>query len=280
MSQLMKQKVSIIIPAFNEEKVIERLLKSLKKQTYKNCEVIVIDDSSVDNTVKIAKQYTPNVYTRKHAERSIQRNFGAGISKGEYLLFLDADMELTPGVVKECVEKIQKDKKSGAIAIPEKSIALTFWEKVKAFERSIYNLEGDSITDAARFFTREAFNKAEGYDESITGPEDWDLPDTIRELGYKQNRIKAIIYHYERVPSPLALARKKYYYGLRAYRYLTKHKISVISAKTIYFLRPVFYKNWARIIIHPVLSLGMMMMLSAELIGGGLGFLMGRIKKL
>lgn len=280
MSQLMKQKVSIIIPAFNEEKVIERLLKSLKKQTYKNCEVIVIDDSSVDNTVKIAKQYTPNVYTRKHAERSIQRNFGAGISKGEYLLFLDADMELIPGVVKECVEKIQKDKKSGAIAIPEKSIALTFWEKVKAFERSIYNLEGDSITDAARFFTREAFNKAGGYDESITGPEDWDLPDTIRELGYKQNRIKAIIYHYERVPSPLALARKKYYYGLRAYRYLTKHKISVISAKTIYFLRPVFYKNWARIIAHPVLSLGMMMMLSAELIGGGLGFLMGRIKKL
>lgn len=276
----MKPKVSVIIPAYNEEQVIERLLLSLENQTYKNCEIIVVDDSSTDNTAKISRKYTTRVFSRKHAERSIQRNFGAKISKGGYLLFLDADMELASTVIEECVKKVSTEENVGAIAIPEVSVAQTFWEKVKAYERSFYNLEGDKITDSARFFTTEAFWKAGGYDESITGPEDWDLPEVIKELGFRQSRILAIIYHYERISSPLALARKKYYYALRTYRYLKKHHIAVVSSKTIYFLRPVFYKNWRIIIVHPILMLGMIFLLTVELFAGGLGFLVGRIKRL
>ncbi|KKR14043.1 MAG: putative beta-1,3-galactosyltransferase [Candidatus Woesebacteria bacterium GW2011_GWA1_39_21b] len=271
-----KPLVSVIIPAYNEEKVIEGLIDSIKKQSHKRIETIVVDDASVDKTVEIAKKFTKLVFTRRHAERSVQRNYGASKAGGEYFLFLDADMELTSDVVKECVELATKNAKIGAIVIPEESVASNYWEKVKAFERSFYNIEGDKITDAARFFPREAFEKVGGYDESITGPEDWDLPDTIRNIGYKIGRINSIIYHYERINSPFKIARKKFYYALKSHRYLKKQNISTFGPKTVYFLRPVFYREWVRILGHPVLSLGMFLMLSLELVYGGLGFFIGK----
>ena len=98
-------------------------------------------------------------------------------------------------------------------------------------------------------------------------------------MGFKIERIKAHIYHRERVPSPLSLAKKKFYYARSAYRYLQKHDIPMVSPKTIYFLRPVFYKNFSRILAHPLLSLAMFIMLSVELIGGALGYILGRIQR-
>lgn len=271
------QLVSVIITTKNEEEVIGRLLESINKQTYKNFEIILVDNNSEDKTVEIAKKMGVRVYIFG-PERSAQRNFGAKKAEGEYLMFLDADMRLSKQVISECVEATNKDELVGGIAIPEKSQAVTFWEKIKAFERSFYNEKGDPITDAARFFKKKVFKKSGGYDETITGPEDWDLPETTIEMGFRIERIKAHMYHRERVPSPLVLAKKKFYYALSAYRYLEKHDIPIIGPKTIYFLRPVFHRNWKKIISHPAMSLAMFIMLSAELIGGALGYIIGRIK--
>lgn len=274
-----KPLISIIIPAYNEEKVIARLLESILNQNYKDIEIIVVDDSSTDNTVTISKKFTSNVYTRKHQERSVQRNFGAKKAKGKYLLFLDADMELSKNVLNECVDLCEPNNKIGSISIPEIPIAKSFWEKVKAHEREIYNLEGDKSTDAARFFPKGVFMKVNGYDEKITGPEDWDLPERVEAAGLKTGRIKSKIKHYERVPNPFKLARKKYYYGLKSHRYFDKHNINVISAKTIYFLRPVFYKNWRILVNKPILTIAMILMLTLEQIAGGMGYIIGKITK-
>lgn len=271
--------VSVIITTKNESKVITRLLTSLKTQSYKNIEIVLIDNNSLDSTKQIARQFTDKVYDFG-PERSAQRNFGAKKASGNLLLFLDADMELSRNVIEECVNSISLNKKFGGVIIPEKSVARTFWEKVKAYERSFYNEKGDEITDAARFFQKSVFNKVGGYDETITGPEDWDLPETIKKLGYKVGRVSTVIYHHERINSPLDLARKKYYYALRAHRYLKKHNISTFSPKTIYFLRPIFYKNFNKISAHPILYIGMFIVLFVQLLGGGLGYLVGRVKKL
>jgi len=271
--------VSVIITTKNEAKVINNLIHSLKEQTYKDLEIILIDNNSRDNTVKIAKKLEIKIYNYG-PERSAQRNFGAKKTKGGFLFFLDADMKLSQTVVEECVKACLIDKKIGAIFVPEKSVAVNFWEKVKAFERSFYNEEGDEITDAARFFKREAFERSGGYDETITGPEDWELTGNIKTLDYKIGRIRSVIYHYERIDSLISLVRKKFYYGLRLHRYLSKQNIPVISPKTIYFLRPVFYKQFDRIIAHPVLSIGMFIMLIMELFAGGMGYLIGTVKRL
>ena len=271
--------MSVIIPTHNEETVIAKNLQAIKNQAYINCEIIVVDDGSTDATVAIAKKYTQYVYPRSHSERSVQRNFGAKKTNGEYLLFLDADMAVSQDVITDCVRLISSDSKIGAIAIPEQPIATNFWEKVKAFERSFYSDFGDPDTDAARFFPKKLFQKVGGYDETITGPEDWDLPDRIQRLGHKVGRITSRINHYERIPSLLSLLKKKCYYGLSAYRYFKKHNLSIIGPKTIYFLRPIFYKNWTRLISHPRLAATMFLVLGLEQIFGGLGYLVGSIKK-
>ena len=69
------KRVSIVIPAFNEEQNIARIITSISKQTYKNFEVIVVDDGSTDSTVKIAKSLGVKVFARNHSESIIQRNF-------------------------------------------------------------------------------------------------------------------------------------------------------------------------------------------------------------
>lgn len=270
--------VSVIIPAYNEAKVIGRLLASLKSQSYPNIEIIVIDDNSTDATPKIAKTFTSHVFTRPHAERSVQRNYGAAKSTGDYLLVLDADMELSPPVIQDCLDAVTRHPNIGAVVIPETSIATNFWERCKAFERSFYAYTGDTGIEAARFFPKKVFNQVGGYDQTITGTEDWDLPETIQKQGFKHFRINSTLNHYERIPSLIKLIKKKYYYALSSHRYLSKHGLGIFTPKTIYFLRPNFYKHWTHLFSSPVLSLGLIFMLSCELVGGGVGFLVGKVK--
>lgn len=267
--------VSIIITTKNEEAVIRQLLKSIQNQSYPKIETILVDNNSTDNTKNIAKRYRISIFDYR-PERSAQRNYGIKKAKGSLVMILDADMELSRNVIKECVDVINKDKSIAAIVIPEQSVAKSFWEKVKAFERSFYNLEGDIYTDAARFFRKKLIEEVDGYDETITGPEDWDLPERVKKMGYKLSRVSSKIYHYERIPSLTYLVKKKFYYGLTTYKYLKKQQINIISPKTIYFLRPVFYKQWTKLILHPILSLAMFYMLFLELVGGGAGFLVGK----
>lgn len=275
----MKKKglVSIIITTKNEENVVGRLLKSILRQTYLYTEVILVDNNSQDETLEIAKKFKQVKIYQKGPERSAQRNFGAKSARGDFLFFLDADMELTPKVVEDCVKKINQEEAVG-IVVPEESKWTNFWGEVKTFERSFYSEKGDSVTDAARFFSKKIFNKVGGYDETITGPEDWDLPDRIREKGFTITRSTEKIYHHEQEISLPTLFKKKFYYGLNAHKYLSKHRIPVISPKTVYFLRPLFYKNWTKLVMHPILSLAMVWMLFVQSLGGGLGYLVGRIK--
>lgn len=269
--------VSIIVTTKNEEDVIKRLLDSVYEQSYRNIEIILVDNNSTDKTKQIAKEMKVKVLD-KGSERSTQRNYGVKYSKGKYLMILDADMVLEKDVVEECVRFAQKDSSIGEVVIPEESKGDRFWERVKTYERSFYSLKGDDIIEASRFFTREAFDKVGGFDEAITGPEDWDFPEAVKKAGFKVGRIKSKIYHFERIQSLWILAKKKYYYALKSHIYLRKNSISVFNPKTIYFLRPVFYRNWRVLFKHPLLTLGMLIMLTIEQLAGGIGYLKGRME--
>lgn len=264
--------VSIIITTKNEADMIARLFNSINNQSYQNIEVIVVDNNSDDYTKEIARMFTKKIYN-KGPERSAQRNFGAKKSRGKYLLFLDADMGLNKGVIEECVNKMASNNRIGALVIPEKSVTGNFWEKIKAFERAFY--KEDEITNAARFFRKDVFYKIGRYDQLITGGEDWDITDRVKR-DYLICRVSACIYHYERIPSLFSLLKKKYYYGSKSHIYFKKHNISLAGPKAVYFLRPVFYKQWQKIIRHPLLSLAMIFMLSLETVAGALGYLKGK----
>lgn len=270
--------VSVIITTKNEVAVIGNLIRSLHAQIYKKIEIILVDNQSDDRTAVVARDLGVKVYSYG-PERSSQRNFGVKKSKGKFLLVLDADMKLTNEVISQCVDIMQKDSKVGGVVIPEVSVAKNFWEKVKAFERSFYYLDGENTVEAARFFRAKVFKEIGGYDETLTGPEDWDLPEMMKVCGYKIKRCKAKIYHYERINSLFGLMKKKYYYGLKSHRYFEKHQISIFSPKSIYFFRSLFYKRWKKLLFHPVLTLSMFTMFVFEIFGGGIGYLQGRLKK-
>jgi glycosyltransferase involved in cell wall biosynthesis len=90
----MKEMVSIIIPTYNGEKYIKETIDSCLSQTYKELEIIVIDDCSNDSTVKILKEYGNkiNLYLNK-TNQGISKNINKGVkvSKGKYFIFLGHD---------------------------------------------------------------------------------------------------------------------------------------------------------------------------------------------
>jgi len=267
--------VSVIITTKNEQDVIGDILESIKKQTYQNSEIILVDNYSSDKTLKMAKEFTKKVFN-KGPERSAQRNFGVKKALGEYVLILDADMVLTQKVLEEAVKLFKKEKEVGAVVIPEKSFGIGFWTKFKVFEREFY--EGEDSIEAARFFRRTLFNKFGGYDKSITGPEDWDLPLRMRKAGIKIGRVKSFILHNERKFSPLKSARKKFYYASHARKYFKKHPEMVLSQGNL-LLRPVFFKKWKKLILNPYLSLGMFLVRSIEMSAALFGIILSNTGK-
>jgi len=263
-----KPLISIIIPTYNEEQNIERLLLSIKNQSYNPIETIIVDDGSVDKTVTIAKKYTNKVYKRKHAERSVQRNFGASKAKGRFLLFLDADMELSVGLLKDCI-KIMESSDHKALIIPEKTAGNSWLAKVRRFERDMY--EGDPSIEVARVFEKKTFNSLRGYDENLTGAEDYDLPIRLS----KKNSIgwsKSYLIHHEEKLTLIKLLRKKYYYAGQSVSYASKHPELVAVQGTILFRR-AYIKHWKEFVLHPVLGTSFIVVRILTLIVAVIGFI-------
>lgn len=101
----MKNKISIIIPAFNAEKTIAKTLESLEKQSNKNFEAIVVNDGSTDATEGIAKKFGfVKIINQENLGISNARNIGARNANSEIIVFLDSDVV----VEKQWVEKILK----------------------------------------------------------------------------------------------------------------------------------------------------------------------------
>jgi glycosyltransferase involved in cell wall biosynthesis len=263
----MGELVSVIIPAFNEEKNIGRLLESIKGQTYKKIEIIVVDDGSKDNTSDISRKFTQKVYIRKHAERSIQRNFGASKAKGKYLLFLDADMELTPKVIEDCIKTAKKKYKF--LVIPEKTVGDNYIAKIRNFEREMYM--NDFSVEVARLFEAQVFWEFKGYDPELTGPEDYDLPYRISRK-YKIGRSHEYILHHEENASIQKLLRRKYYYAKNGSSYVKKHPELILTQGNLLF-RKSYFKNWKKFVQKPFLGLSFVIVRVLETIWAISGYL-------
>ena len=169
--------VSVVVTTKNEQKHIRRCLLSIKKQTYFFIEIIVVDNASTDQTRSIAKEYTSLVFD-KGPERSAQRNYGMiDIAKGKYVMFVDADMILSPCLIESCVRKIESEQ-CAALHISEVVLGISYFSRVRRFERSFYD---GTVIDGARFFLKDEFVEVGGFDEKMSGPEDWDIDKKIKQ---------------------------------------------------------------------------------------------------
>ncbi|MFH2138269.1 MAG: glycosyltransferase [Candidatus Omnitrophota bacterium] len=268
-------KVSLIITTKNAQQYIAGCLDSIKYQNYNQSEieVIVVDNNSTDKTKEIASKYTDKIYNCG-PERSAQRNFGISKALGKYVLYLDVDMLLSENVLSECVEKIEADDLI-ALYVPEVIVGKGFWIQVRNFERSFYNA---TVVDCVRFIKKDAFMKIKGFDENLTGPEDWDLDRRINQTG-KTSIINVPIYHNEGVFNLKNYLLKKSYYSKTFEKYVQKWgKNDAIIKKQLgfsYRFFGVFIENgkWKKLISCPVFTWGMYFLRFLV----GLTFLVSRI---
>ena len=269
--------VSVIISTKNEEGNIRNILESLKRQIYKNIEIIIVDNNSTDGTKEIAKEYTEKIYNRG-PERSSQRNFGVEIANGEFVFISDADMILTPKVIGECVNEISPKEDVGGIIIPELSIGQGFWAKCKALEKSFY--VGVDYIEAARFYRKKVFQELGGFNINMLGGEDWDLSQRVAKR-YKIGRINSYIYHNEGKLSLLKTMQKKFYYGKHFNKYLDKNRnLENVKQQINTFKRFVLYLSHPiKLFKNPILGFGMLFMKFCEFGAGGAGYLISKFRK-
>ncbi|MES3005838.1 MAG: glycosyltransferase [Patescibacteria group bacterium] len=188
--------LSIIIPTLNEEKVLERTLVSLRKLKSVNFEIIVSDGNSTDKTVSIAKKYADIVVEDLGGKRQTiakGRNAGAIRAKGDYLVFLDADVSI-PDVDNFFIETLDEFKQSHNL-VGLAVFLKVFPEHATLSDKLFFTLLNNIYYISNNFFhigiasgefqmiRTEVFKELGGFDETLVAAEDGDMFKRLSKVG-------------------------------------------------------------------------------------------------
>jgi len=177
-------KVSVIIPSYNAEKFIRQTLDSVLAQTYRDFEIIVVDDGSKDSTAKIAGSYGEQVRCLRKTNGGVSeaRNFGFKNSGGDYVAFLDAEVLWEPTKLEKQVRLLDKN--------PEIGLCFAGMQRVDENLQPINRVSADYYEDytealllylcvvtgscSSAMLRREVIEKAGGFDSKFSTAADWE----------------------------------------------------------------------------------------------------------
>lgn len=137
-------KFSIIIPVYNVEQYIEKCLDSVFNQTYKNFEVIVVNDGTEDNSIDIIKKYDVKLINQKNQGLSAARNNGVKEATGEYLIFVDSD----DYIEKDLLEQINNNLENNPTIVRYQAIDVIEKREINRYEEEFYNKNGKDAFSA------------------------------------------------------------------------------------------------------------------------------------
>lgn len=195
--------VSIIIPTYNHASLIERALGSALSQSFRDFEIIVIDDGSTDNTKEIVQRFGPKVryFYQENGGVSSARNHGLRVARGEYINFLDSDDWILPTKLTIQVEYLQSH--------PEIDLVFCNWQVIDAAGRVIYHskpfipqqflklilLEGflGSIYPLVPLFKRTCLEKTGFFDERLHVSEEQEFWARMALAGYQFGTVEQIL---------------------------------------------------------------------------------------
>ena len=149
----MQKLVSIVIPAYNRENIIRECLESVLNQTYKNIEIIVVDDCSDDNTVNVVNSIGDErircCKLQQNSGACFARNYGAALARGEYIAFQDSDDIWLPEKLEKQVKYLEKgnfDMECKELwKAKQKSFFILLWILMKAvLHQSKFSLKTES----------------------------------------------------------------------------------------------------------------------------------------
>ena len=196
------KKVSIIIPCFNQGKYVQEAIESALKQTYKNIEIVCVNDGSNDETSEIvrslADKYKNIIFFDLKENKGVinARNLAIDASTGDYILPLDADDIIEPTYIEKAVEILNNNSDVGIVYCKVRK----FGTKNKIWKLPEFNLDNflyENCIFNCALFRKEDFYKAGKYKENmINGCEDWDLWLSFVELELKPYKINEILFNY------------------------------------------------------------------------------------
>jgi len=209
--------ISVIVPVYNAEKYVDKCLESIRKQTYKNIEVIIINDGSLDRSKSICERYVKEdkrftLINQTNQGASVARNNGLACVKGDYVAFVDADDWLENNFYEVMYSNIRES----AADI----VVCDFW-----VNNSLYNKWNHAIIKQEKIFDEyldgkimnRLFNKLYKKEvvENVFFPENRDLMEDgvfmVKVLS-KANiilRLEEGLYHYREVPTSLMHSKRK-----------------------------------------------------------------------
>lgn len=192
-------KVSIIVPAYNEEINVVKTIENLLLQDYPDFDIVFVDDGSKDNTFKMVRDAFENIktvkiHTKPNGGKASALNHGIELTENEYVICIDADTQLKTNAVSELMKRfriqLKNNQEVGAVAgnvkVGNENTMLTKWQSIEYttaqnFDRRAFDLiNGITVVPGAiGGFRKEAIEKAGGF-TTDTLAEDCDL--TIRIL--------------------------------------------------------------------------------------------------
>lgn len=194
---------SVIIPTLNEEKFLPKLLSSLATQTNKIFEVVVVDGSSKDKTVAVAKSFAKKlpkltVIVSKVASLPLQRNLGARATRGEWLIFIDADSVVFPNFI-ERIDVFIRKKKPSLFSTWSRPDSDDFRDANIALLANLtysisLTMHQPLASGPLTAVTRKAFDHVHGYNESHAYLEDVDFSQRVAKAHFSVNLIPETLY--------------------------------------------------------------------------------------
>jgi len=235
--------VSIIVPAHNEEKTIEKSIKSVLYAAYPaEKEVIIVNDGSKDRTEEIvrglsAKDARIKIYNTEHAGKSRAINLGVENASNEIIVTLDADSEIAAGGLVEIVKPFADEKVgavSGIVRAEYDRNPITWFQDFEYIQSSAWRFICNKINATYIFpgfaaFRRDVFLKIGGF-SSDTYSEDFEIGLRLRKAGCRLEMSGAIMY--TKVPETIrGLAKQRTRWGRGTVQVMRKHRDMILNVK-------------------------------------------------
>ena len=180
-----ERSVSFIVPAWNEESVLGQTIDAIKnsaRQLPVTSEIIVVDDSSTDQTADIAVEHGARVVRVQHRQIAATRNAGALQAHGDVLFFVDADTLITEAVVKAALQSIQSGAVGGGCRFRFDGRIPLYARVLEAVTVRLYRFVGIAA-GCFLFCTREAFASVNGFNAQLYAAEEGAMSLALRRQG-------------------------------------------------------------------------------------------------
>ncbi len=215
--------VSVIIPCYKQAAYLKEAVESVKRQTFKDWEIIIINDGSPDNTDEVANEiiaesngHDIKLMNIRNQGLAMARNAGIEMARGAYILCLDSDDRLTPSYMRATYELLESDSTVG-IAYTDLQQFGDGSELIQAAEFDPERLPIGNQLNYCALYRREIWEDVGGYNPNLTyGYEDWDFWVGCVERGYVAKRIPGALFEYRIKESSMFTVASRHDSELRA----------------------------------------------------------------